>query len=461
MNLAAVILAAGQGTRMKSNLPKVLHPIAGKAMAHYALDAVRALGCTHTVLVIGHSGDQVRAAISNLQSPISNLQSPTSNLQFVEQREQRGTGHAVLQAHDVLRGRADAVLVTYADMPLVRTVTFQRLIDLHASSRATITMLTVRSDDSMEFGRILRDASHRVVGIVEECDATSEQLAIRELNCGFYCFDAEWLWEHLARLQPSGKKQEYYLTDLVAMAVSERQAIEAIVLDDVSEVIGINTRNHLARAERIVRGRINEALMDAGVTLIDPATTYVDDGVEIGMDSVVEPNTHLKGKTRIGVNCRIGPNTIIRDSQIGDECRVIASVVEGAILEERVRIGPFARLRPGAHLAREVYMGDFGEVKNSYVGEKSHIGHFSYIGDAQLGARVNIGAGTVVMNYDGKKKQRTVIGDDAFIGCDTLLRAPVTIGARAVTGAGSVVTKDVPPDSVAVGMPARVVRKTE
>ncbi len=446
MKLAAVILAAGQGTRMKSNLPKVLHPIAGKPMIRYALDIVRALGARETVLVVGHGADKVRAAVDG-------------EVQFAEQAEQRGTGHAVLQARQLLRGKADTVLVTYADMPLLRAETLQRLIDLHKSSRATITMLTVVSDDSMNFGRILRNKKQRVVGIVEEADATDEQLLIRELNCGVYCFDAKWMWEHLARLKPSGKKKEYYLTDLVAMAVKERCAIESIVLDNVDEVVGINTRVHLARAEKIARGRINDVIMESGVTLIDPATTYVDAEVEIGADTVIEPNTQVRGKTRIGANCHIGPNVILHDAQIGDDCEVIASVIRETVLEEHVHVGPFADLRPGTHLAQNVYVGNYGEVKNSFVGAGTHIGHFSYVGDARLGARVNIGAGTITCNYDGKTKNRTEIGDDAFIGSDTMLVAPIKIGARARTGAGSVVTKDVPDDSLAVGAPARVIRK--
>jgi bifunctional UDP-N-acetylglucosamine pyrophosphorylase/glucosamine-1-phosphate N-acetyltransferase len=454
MNLAAVILAAGQGTRMKTKLPKVLHPVAGKPMVQYALETVAALGCNQSVLVVGHGADQVRAAVSNLQSLISNLQ-------FAEQREQLGTGHAVLQAREALRGKSDAVFVSYADMPLMRTETLKRLTDLHASSRATITMLTLVADDSMAFGRILRDANNRVLGIVEERDATPEQLAIRELNCGVYCFDAAWLWDHVTHLQPTGHKNEYYLTNLVSMAVRENRAIEAVVLRDADEMLGINTRVQLAQAERIVRERVNTALMLAGVTLIDPATTYIEPDVTIGADTIIEPNTHLHGKTRIGADCRIGPNAIIRDSQIGDACEIIASDLTQAVVEEHVQIGPFARLRPGAHLARAVRIGNFGEVKNSYIGERSHIGHFSYIGDAELGKRVNIGAGTITCNYDGVKKNRTVIGDDVFVGSDTMLIAPVTLGARARTGAGTVVNKDIPPDSLAVGVPARVIRKLE
>ncbi|MCX7839265.1 MAG: bifunctional UDP-N-acetylglucosamine diphosphorylase/glucosamine-1-phosphate N-acetyltransferase GlmU [Anaerolineae bacterium] len=452
MKIASVILAAGQGVRMKSRLPKVLHPVVGKPMVLYALETARVIACDPTVLVIGHGADHVRATLSNLHSLISNLQ-------LVEQREQLGTGHAVLQARAALQGKADAVLVWYADMPLLRAETLDRLIQHHRATRATITMLTLIADDSMAFGRIVRDNAQRVIGIVEERDATPEQLAIRELNCGVYCFDAEWLWEHLTQLQPNARNGEYYLTDLIGFAARASRRIEAIVSRDVNEMLGINTRVHLAQAEKIMRERINTALMLAGVTLIDPATAYIEPDVQIGEDTIIEPNTHLRGKTRIGANCRIGPNTIIRDSQVGDECVILASDVTESRIAERVRIGPYARLRAGTVIAREVYIGNFGEVKNSSIGEGTHIGHFSYIGDAELGAHVNIGAGTITCNFDGRQKHRTIIGENAFIGSDTMLVAPVTIGARARTGAGSVVNKDVPPDSRAVCVPARVIRK--
>ncbi len=448
MSLAAVILAAGQGTRMKSNLPKVLHPIAGKPMIQYSLDAVRELGSDRMALVIGYGADQVRQAVGN-------------QVTFVEQHEPRGTGHAVLQAREALHGKADNVLVLYGDMPLLRSDTLKQLVELEAKTRATIAMLTVHSTESMGFGRILRDKAGRVQGIVEESDATPEQRAIQELNCGVYCFQDKWLWEHLPLLQPNGKKQEYYLTDLIGMAVAEECAIEAIGLQDVSEVIGINTRVHLAKAQAIMRERINVALMEAGVTIDNPATTYIEADVEIGVDTVVEPNTHIKGKTRIGTRCRIGANSMILDSQVGDDCEIVSSAVEGSILEYNVHVGPFAHLRAGTYLEHDVYIGNYAEVKNSRLEQAVHVGHFSYIGDAQVGARTNIGAGAITCNYDGKKKHRTVIGEDSFIGSDTLLRAPVTVGARATTGAGSVVTKDIPPGSTAVGSPARVIKRSE
>ncbi len=446
MNLAAVVLAAGQGTRMKSQSPKVLHPIAGKPMVHWALDAVSETGAQPIVLVVGHHADQVRESVG-------------ARALFVEQTEQRGTGHAVLQARETLRGKADTILVTYGDMPLLKPTTLQQLVAQHTATRATITMLTLIADDSRAFGRIVRNAHQRVIGIVEEADATPAQLAIKELNCGVYCFEADWLWSHLDQLKPSGKKNEYYLTDLVALAVAEQCAIETIVSRDGDEMIGVNTRVQLAHAEKIMRTRINEKWMLAGVTLTDPATTYIDATVEIGQDTLIEPNTYLRGTTKIGARCRIGPNTIVRDSQIGDECTIVSSDITQASVEDQVQMGPFARLRSGAHLARNVRIGNYAEIKNSYIGEESHIGHFSYIGDTQMGKRVNIGAGTITCNYDGKRKHRTVIGDEAFIGSDTMLVAPVTIGDRARTGAGSVVTKDVPPDSLAVGQPARVIRR--
>ncbi len=446
MSLAAVILAAGQGTRMKTQLPKVLHPVAGKAMVQYALDLADALECAETALVIGHGAEQVRATVG-------------ARAQFAFQAEQLGTGHAVLQARDLLRGKTDAVVVTYADMPLMQAATLQKMIALQKSTGATIAMLTIVSDDSMAFGRIIRDANGRVQGIVEERDCTPAQLQIRELNCGVYCFDADWLWNRLDQLQPSGKKKEYYLTDLVALAVAEQRAVEAIIVEDGREMIGVNTRVQLAQAEHIMRERINTAHMLAGVTLIDPATTYIETGVVIGMDTVIEPNTHLRGDTRIGADCRIGPNTIIRNSQVGDGCEILACDLTDAVVAERVQMGPFARLRPGAQIGRHVKIGNFGEVKNSRIGEGSHIGHFSYIGDTEMGAHVNIGAGTITCNFDGKQKNQTVIGDEVFIGSDTLLVAPVQIGARARTGAGAVVTKNIPEDSLAVGLPARVIRK--
>jgi len=445
--VAAVVLAAGQGTRMKSSLPKVLHPIAGRPMLDYVLDAVAPLLAGKPVVVVGHGAELVRGHVGDAAV-------------FVLQEEQLGTGHAVLQAREALQHRAERVLVLNGDMPLLTFETLNLLLDVQQAHSATISLLTCRLEDPMGFGRIVRDDAGRVVGIVEEHEATPEQQAIRELNAGVYCFQAAWLWEHLPRLAPSSKG-EYYLTDVVQMAVEEQREVQAIQVSDPEETLGINDRSHLARVEVVVRQAIREALMCAGVTLIDPASTYVDADVVVGQDTIVYPNTHLLGSTVIGLDGLIGPNTIIRDSSIGDGCRLEASVIEGAIIEDNVSIGPFAHLRKGAHLASGVHMGNFGEVKNAYLGPEAKMGHFSYVGDAVIGARANIGAGTITCNYDGVKKNLTVIEEDAFIGSDTMLVAPVKVGARARTGAGSVVTRDIPADSTAYGVPARVKKTTE
>ena len=442
MNLSIVILAAGQGTRMKSKTPKVLHPLAGQPMVQYVVEAASQLSSERPVLVVGHGAEQVRQALGD-------------RVTYVEQKEQLGTGHALLQARSLLEGRNDVVLVLCGDMPLLSAATLKHLVELHRQGEGPITLLTVSADDPMGFGRILRDEAGQVVGIVEEAVATEEQKKIRELNCGTYCFDDRWLWPHLSQL-PLSPKGEYYLTDLVAMAVEEGHTVRALAVEDATEVLGINNRLHLAQAEAILRRRINERWMLEGVTIVDPPSTFIDAQVQIGQDTVIYPHTHLQGETRIGCDCRIGPNTIVRDSTIGDRCAIQASVVEGALLEDDVDVGPFSHLRRGAHLARGVHVGNFGEVKNSYLGPGTKMGHFSYLGDATVGANVNIGAGTITCNYDGRRKHRTVIEDGAFIGSDTMLVAPVRIGARAKIGAGAVVTHDIPPDSLAYGVPARV-----
>jgi len=445
MNLAVVILAAGQGTRMKSSRPKVLHRLGGQPLVEYALAAAQSLTDQLPVLVIGHGADAVRSALGE-------------RVVYVAQAEQLGTGHAVQQAAPVLAGRCDHVLVTYGDMPLLQPSTLRALVETQARNPGPLTMLTVISEDLRDFGRVVRSPDGPVHAIVEETQATPEQKRITELNAGAYCFKADWLWDALPRL-PLSPKGEYYLTDLVHLAVADGGRVEAVTIADETEVIGINTRAQLAEAEAALRQRVNERWMAEGVTLIDPATTYIEPSAQLGCDTVVMPNTHIQGRSLIGEDCVIGPNTILRDTTIGDRCQVECSVLEGAFLADEVTMGPFARLRPGARLERGVRMGNFGEVKNSTLGPGTHMGHFSYVGDATIGEHVNIGAGTITCNYDGVKKSRTVIEDQAFIGSDTLLVAPVTVGAHARTGAGAVVTKDVPPDSLAVGMPARVIRR--
>ncbi|HLA97873.1 MAG TPA: bifunctional UDP-N-acetylglucosamine diphosphorylase/glucosamine-1-phosphate N-acetyltransferase GlmU [Anaerolineales bacterium] len=447
MKTIAVILAAGQGTRMRSSLPKVLHPLLGRPMALYAIEAAQKATGARPILVVGHGGDQVRAALGEV-------------VEFVTQQPQLGTGHAVQQTASLMRDRAENILILAADMPLFTAETLTRLVQAQASHAGPLAMLTVTSADQRGFGRVIRDPAGRPQAIVEEVQATPEQLAIRELNAGVYCIAAEWLWGALERI-PLSPKGEYYLTDLVRIAVEDGLPVQTLAVEDAAEAIGVNNRLHLAQAEASLRQRINQAWMLNGVTLVDPASTYIEPEAVIGQDTVIWPNTYLQGKTIVGRGCSLGPNTIIRNSRLGDSCEVLASVVEMALLEDHVDIGPFAHLRKGTHLAQGVHMGNFGEIKNAYLGPGTKMGHFSYVGDATVGPNVNIGAGTVTCNYDGEQKHHTEIGAGAFIGSDTMLVAPLKIGDGARTGAGSVVTKDVPGNSLAVGIPARVIRKLE
>ncbi|NQU30903.1 MAG: bifunctional UDP-N-acetylglucosamine diphosphorylase/glucosamine-1-phosphate N-acetyltransferase GlmU, partial [Anaerolineae bacterium] len=345
-----------------------------------------------------------------------------------------------------------------ADMPLLTSETFNEMIRLQKENDGPMTMLTIISDDPRGFGRIIRMEDGNVQAIVEEPQATIEQMAIKELNVGAYCFDAKWLWDALERI-PLSSKGEYYLTDTVGLAVEAGMKVQSLTLEDPVEAVGVNTRIHLSEAEAGMRLRVNRIHMLKGVTMIDPQSIHIGMDVEIGQDTVIHPNTYLRGETKIGAGCEIGPNTIITDCTIGDRCEILSSVLEKALLEDDVDMGPFARLRKGAHLAKGVHMGNFGEVKDSYLGENAKMGHFSYIGNATIGTETNIGAGTITCNYDGENKHLTEIGKEVFIGSDTMLVAPLKIGDRARTGAGSVVTKDVKDDTLVVGMPARAIRK--
>lgn len=443
--VTAVILAAGQGTRMLSSLPKVMHPLAGRPLIQYSLDAVTGLGGKPPVLVVGHGADEVRQYVGEAAN-------------FVLQEKQLGTAHAVRAAESLLKGEAKFVLVISADMPLLTPETLQRLVAAQQKSPGPMTMLTVIADESRGFGRVIRGVDGNVREIVEEVQATPEQVGIRELNVGAYCFDADWLWSSLSRV-PLSPKGEYYLTDLVGIAASDGLSVQTLPLTDPCEAIGINNRAHLAEAEAAMRSRINRAWMLAGISLIDPERTYIESGVKIGRDTVIWPDTYIRGNTTIGESCNIGPNSIIIDTQIGKCCTVLSSVLEKAVIEDEVDIGPFGHLRKGAHLAKGVHMGNFGEVKDSFLGPGTKMGHFSYIGDAEIGENVNIGAGTITCNFDGIKKSHTEIGANVFIGSDTMLVAPVKLGEGARTGAGAVVTHDVQPNTVVVGVPARELKR--
>lgn len=446
MKVATVVLAAGYGTRMKSDLPKMMHPVMGRPMIAWAVKTAQAVSHLPPVVVVGHRRDLIEQLLGE-------------QVRYALQAEMLGTGHAVMQATVSLRGQADIVLVTYGDMPLLRSDTLQKLLDLFAQSRdneqaqPAIAMLTIERDDPQGFGRILRDDQGNIQAIIEEADCTPAQKAIRELNPGIYCFDGAWLWQNLAKI-PISAKGEYYLTDMVGIAVDQGRRV-VTMFAPLAEVDGINTRVHLANATTVMRQRILEKHMLAGATIVDPATTYIEDDVVIGTDTTVLPGTMLQGSTQIGSHSIIGPHTQIVDCVIGDHCRVIYSVLEQARMDAHSEIGPFGHLRKGAHLGEGVHMGNFGEVKNSYLGPGTKMGHFSYLGDTHIEGKANIGAGTITCNYDGVNKHKTVIGQGAFLGSDTLLVAPVTVGAGATTGAGSVVTKDIPPGALVYGVPAR------
>jgi bifunctional UDP-N-acetylglucosamine pyrophosphorylase/glucosamine-1-phosphate N-acetyltransferase len=447
MKVTMVILAAGQGTRMKSKIPKVLHKLCGKPILHYCVEIAEAITGEKPVVVVGHGAEVVKQAFSD-------------RARFVLQQPQLGTGDAVLQTESLLRGNTDLILVVTADMPLLQVNTLKSLVEIARQNAAPVSMLTVVDENARGFGRIVRDEQGDITAIVEEAQANAEQLLIKELNPSIYCFRGDWLWEALPRITIS-TKGEYYLTDVVELARADGHAVQTIEVKDARETIGINTRQHLAEAEKLMRQRINQSWMEAGVTMIDPEQCFIEAGVSIGRDTIIWPNTYLQGETVIGEEGVIGPDSVIRDSKIGDRCEILASILDRAFVEDDVDIGPYAHLRKGAHLCKGVHMGNFGEVKNSVLGPGTKMGHFSYIGDATIAEGVNIGAGTITCNYDGEKKNQTEIGAGVFIGSDTMLVAPVKLGEGSRTGAGAVVTKDVPPYTLVAGIPARVIRKLE
>ncbi|MBI5565783.1 MAG: bifunctional UDP-N-acetylglucosamine diphosphorylase/glucosamine-1-phosphate N-acetyltransferase GlmU [Chloroflexi bacterium] len=441
MKAQCVILAAGQGTRMKSRRPKVVHEIAGQPMVRYAIEVANSIGSLRPIVVIGHGADDVKQAIG-------------ASVGYALQSPQLGTGHAVLCARDQIDPTSELVVVLYGDTPLITAETLKRLIAAHVQSDAAVSLITFHPLDPALYGRIVRDDQQRIVDIVEYKEASPEQRALGEVNSGFFCYKTTWLLSHLDQLRPRPGHGELYLTDLVNIAAREG-AVVANADCEETEVLGINDRGQLAQAEKLMRERINLRHMLNGVTLIDPATTYIEASVVIGADTIVYPNTHLYGQTTIGRECSIGPNTIIHDSTIGNECEIVASMVEGAVLEDRVDMGPFSHMRKGAYLSTGVHIGNFAEVKDSRLGPGTKQGHFSYLGNANIGAEVNIGAGTITCNYDGEKKHKTEIGEGTFIGSDTMLVAPVKIGKHAKTGAGSVVTHDVADGELVYGVPAK------
>jgi len=467
INITAIILAAGQGTRMKSSQPKVLHQILGRPMIAYLLDTLKEEGVTDIVVVVGHQAEAVKAALKDY------------DLRFVIQEPQLGTGHAVQVAMPGVPPEAATVMVLCGDAPLISGESIAALRQLHRRTDAAVTVQTIELEDGAHYGRVVRATEDiryvrikkkppsdrilkgQVVEIVQAKDAKDrpDLLAIREINTGAYCFDATFLLEGLTKIPQSPVTGEIYLTDLIHIARQQGRAVEALVDPDWEALLGINSRAELAGATRTVKHRINARHLDQGVTLIDPEVTYIESSVRIGKDTVIYPNVYLQGRTVIGENCRIEPNVKISDSHLADGVLVrMCCVITDSRLGPGVTLGPFAHLRPGSDLREEVHVGNFVEVKKSVLHEGVKAGHLTYLGDADIGAGANVGAGTITCNYDGEKKHPTIIGEGAFIGSNTALVAPVTVGAGAYVGAGSTITKDVPPGKLGVAR-ARQVNK--
>ena len=440
-NVAAIILAAGKGTRMKSGLVKVLHPVAGRAMIDWPLGAARSTGAAPIVMVVGHQADAVRKRFEG-----------QSDIHCALQAEQLGTGHAVACAAGVLGGFSGTVLILCGDTPLLRSDTLANLLAFHRSRAATVTVLTACLDNPHGYGRVVRDGQGRVLGIVEQKDATPEEQSVREINSGIYCMESGFLFASVGSLGNNNAQNEYYLTDLVAMAVEQGATCLAMTTADCDEIMGVNDLAQLAEAARILRQRINRDLMLSGVSLVDPHHTYIDQDVTIAPDTTIQPNCTITGRTSIGSGCLIESGVSIRDCRIGDGCHIKAgSVLEDSELFSKVAVGPMAHLRPGSVLKDHVKIGNFVETKKIVMGEGSKASHLTYLGDAEIGRDVNIGCGTITCNYDGVKKHRTVICDNVFIGSDVQLVAPVTVGQNSLVAAGTTVTCDVPADSLAIG----------
>ncbi|WP_294657537.1 bifunctional UDP-N-acetylglucosamine diphosphorylase/glucosamine-1-phosphate N-acetyltransferase GlmU [uncultured Fusobacterium sp.] len=444
MKLKTLILAAGKGTRMKSDMPKVIHKVNGIPMITKIIDTLSGLNPEENILILGHKKEEVLKVVGE-------------NCDYVLQTEQLGTGHAVIQAKEKLKGYDGDVMILCGDTPLLRESTLKSLYDYHKESGAVTTILTSIYENPFGYGRIVKEDG-LVKTIVEEKEASEEIKKIKEVNAGVYCFNSKELFKALDKIDNNNEKGEYYLTDVIGIQVSENKKVQSFILEDKMEILGVNSKVELAQAGKVLRDRKNRELMEEGVILIDPETTYVEESVKVGRDTVLYPGVVLQGKTVIGENCEIIGNSRIIDSVLGNNIRVESSVIEESILEDGVTMGPFAHIRPKSLLKEKVHIGNFVEVKKSTLEKGVKAGHLTYLGDAQVGENTNIGAGTITCNYDGVNKFKTVIGKDAFIGSDSMLVAPVNIGEKALIGAGSVITKDVPSNSLAVSRSKQIIK---
>ena len=436
-DLVTVILAAGKGTRMKSVLPKVLHQAAGKPMVQHVIDAARLAGARRNIVVVGFGAELVRSALGG-------------KVEIVVQAEQLGTGHAVRMAEPLLKAEHGTVMVLCGDTPLLTGALLSRLYEAHKKARAKATVLTAIMPDATGYGRVIRSATGAVEKIVEDKDATDEERKVQEVNSGIYCFAADALFSALAEVNCDNAQGEYYLPDVLSILREKGEKIWAVAAEDYEETLGVNSRVQLSAAEKILRRRKNLALMESGVTLMDPDTTFIDADVAVGRDTVIYPFTWIEGASSVGAACVLGPSSRFSDTKIGNEVTAQFVYAHECEIGDGVIIGPYVHLRPQTKLAAQVKVGNFVEVKNSVIGEGSKLPHLQYIGDCDMGSGVNMGCGTITVNYDGKEKHRTTVGNGAFVGCNTNLVAPVTVGDGAYVAAGSTITKNIPPGDLAV-----------
>lgn len=443
MNFVSVILAAGMGTRMKSETPKVLHEVCGKPLCGWVIDASK--NAQAVMLVVGHKAELVKEKIGD-------------TVEYALQAEQKGTGHAVMQAADFIAKNDGYTVILNGDTPLVTAQTIEKAIAYHEESKNSATVITARLDNPFGYGRIIRDENGNVLKIVEQKDASESEKAVDEVNSGMYVFDSQKLVYALSKLTPNNAQGEYYLTDTIEILLGEGNKVGAYVIDDNDEIRGINDRVQLAEAAKIMRARINEKHMRNGVTIISPETVYIEADAEIAADTIIEQSVIIKGNTKIGKNVLIGAGSRIESSVIHDGASVISSVITEGEVGEDTHVGPFAYMRPNSKVGKNVKVGDFVEIKNSTIDDGTKISHLTYIGDSDVGKNVNFGCGTVTVNYDGKKKYRTTIGDNSFIGCNTNLVSPVTVEEGAYIAAGSTITDDVPEHSLAIARARQVVK---
>lgn len=445
-HLMAVILAAGEGKRMKSKNSKVSHRICGKSLIQWVYQAADRADVDESIVIVGHREDQVKECLGD-------------SVKYAMQKKQLGTGHAVMQAEEFLKGREGTVLVLYGDTPLITGGTLKSVISEHDKSGNAVTLITANLEDPTGYGRIIRDEKGNITRIVEQKDASEAEKAIKEINPGMYCFNIKDLLEALKELNNNNSQGEYYLTDTIGILLGKGRKAGSVKISDSDEILGINDRLQLAEAAAILRKRINERLMKAGVTIIDPSSAYIDEEAVIGTDTVIYPGTIIEGGTCVGEGCVIGPNSRIVSSGIGNNVEIVNSIVMNSSIGDDTHIGPFAYIRPESKIGSEVKIGDFVEIKKSIIGDKTKISHLTYVGDAEVGKNVNLGCGVVFVNYDGKKKNKTIVGDNCFIGCNVNLISPVTVKDNAYVAAGSTITEEVPEGSLAIARCRQTVKE--